>query len=67
VQKHPQRRVREAELFAASGNPRIAKKDWEKERLVLGVAGSGRRGLGSEARAVYMWVSMGVIESKLRA
>ena len=60
----------------------IARKDWGKERIALGAARSGAQGSGGKgkeragtggagagggARAVYMWMPQGVIESKLNA
>ena len=44
----------------------IAMKDWGKERIALGAA-TGGRGSGGAARAVYMWMPQGVIQSKLNA
>ena len=40
----------------------IAKQDWGAERIALTRAEAGGRGA---ARAVYMWMPLGVIESKL--
>jgi len=50
----------------------IAKMDWGKERIALGAARPGAKGLGGKgtggaARAVYMLMPQGVIESKLNA
>jgi len=50
----------------------IVKMDWGNERIALGAArpagkGAGGQGAGGAARAVYMWVPQGVIESKLSA
>lgn len=54
----------------------IAAGDWGKERIALGPAGTGARteggagrpgGSAGAARAVYMWMPKGVIESKLNA
>lgn len=44
----------------------IARKDWGKERIALGAA-TRARGSGGAARAVYMWMPQGVIQSKLNA
>ncbi len=44
----------------------IARKDWNDERIALG-AGAGRKAAGGAARAVYMWMPRGVIESGLNA
>ncbi len=40
----------------------ISRQDWGAERIALSPAGAGGRGA---ARAVYMWMPRGVIESKL--
>ncbi len=50
----------------------IEKMDWGKERVARASArsgdeGSGGKGAGGAARAVYMWMPKGVIESKLNA
>jgi uncharacterized protein (DUF1697 family) len=48
----------------------IAKKDWGKERIALGAARTGAKGSsakGGAARAMYLWIPQGVIESKLNA
>jgi uncharacterized protein (DUF1697 family) len=40
----------------------ICGKDWGKERIALGAAGTG-----GAARAVYMWMPQGVVASRLNA
>ena len=60
----------------------ITRKDWGEEKIALGTtpsrakglggksrdgAGTGSTGAGGAARAVYMWMPRGVIESKLNA
>jgi uncharacterized protein (DUF1697 family) len=58
----------------------IARKDWGREKIALGAAsgaapgakgaggkGAGGKGTGGAARAVYMWMPRGVIDSKLNA
>jgi uncharacterized protein (DUF1697 family) len=50
----------------------IVRKDWGKERIAVGAAGLGAKGsrgkgAGGAARAVYMWIPQGVIESRLNA